>query len=149
MRKVKRYYPVRFSLDSLEDYENFRKMETLLVVQGVSITDYWGSLISEYVSENGVLLEGKVIGGLRELLELCEREGLDEIYLQIIDLLRQKWEIGVDYWETQNNERKIYRYDLDRCLEKCREYAKWRKEKELVRLVKNNKKESKKGYGKE
>ena len=44
-----------------------------------------------------------------------------KVYPKLLELIREKeFERGVDYWYAEGNERKVYRYHRERCLEKLK-----------------------------
>lgn len=121
--KVQRYYPVRFSLRSEEAMREFRQMETLMVMEGINVSEFWEDLVKGYVSRKGWIMEGQRVVTVGELMEEAKKIdfGIQITPVMIFVIRNRDWVRGVDYWVAESGEGKIYRYDLDRCLERLRE----------------------------
>ena len=116
MGKVKEWKSVRINFSDEDEYKLFRAYETLLIMEGRNVLDL---MRVSYGMVDGEILE-KVRGivGSRELIDSAEKKGI-KLYSKLLEGIREReFDLGIDYWVADGVERKVYRYNLARCLEK-------------------------------
>ena len=93
-------------------------METILVVQGKSLSEYLDEVASVYIYGN----EGRVLGNRKvvEAEELVryvrERYGEELTRGEIYRYRGNEWFEGEDYWSVEVGASRAFRYDYGRCL---------------------------------
>ena len=108
---------IRLSLSSKFDAEEYRRLETIMIIRGEDFSEFISNLIRIGIEEYGKGISVKGIMSAAELNNYClEKLGFRLTVLQL-QQMRAKWKEGVEYYVAPNGGVRSYRYDISKCWE--------------------------------